>query len=110
MLQVYQVLHVRIRAGPSPRPGNWILERSVDGKVYKPWQYFAVTSEECWSRYGLKPSFQPLIRHHHQPVCTHAFSKVTPVDSGEVNNKSDLIKLNNHSNFQNMYFHLILKS
>uniref|UniRef100_T1HX12 Laminin subunit alpha-2 n=1 Tax=Rhodnius prolixus TaxID=13249 RepID=T1HX12_RHOPR len=83
-LTVYQVLHVRIRAGPSPRPGNWILERSVDGKVYKPWQYFAVTSEECWSRYGLKPSFQPLIRHHHQPVCTHAFSKVTPVDSGEI--------------------------
>ncbi|VBB28863.1 unnamed protein product [Acanthocheilonema viteae] len=32
----------------SPRPGSWVLERSIDGgKTYMPWQYFAETPAEC---------------------------------------------------------------
>jgi laminin alpha 1/2 len=85
LLQVYQVLHVRVRAGNSPRPGDWVLERSTDGSNFKPWQYFATSGEQCWAKYGLRP------HHGHYPLktdsevlCTTAFSKVTPVDSGEV--------------------------
>lgn len=41
-LQLFQVAYVLIKMGNSPRPGIWVLERSVDnGLTYTPWQYFA---------------------------------------------------------------------
>ena len=48
--QVFQVAYVIIKTGISPRPGNWILERSVDGMTWKPWQYYAASDSECISR------------------------------------------------------------
>lgn len=48
--QVYQVAYVVVKAAISPRPGNWILERSVDGVTYQPWQYYAVSDAECSTR------------------------------------------------------------
>lgn len=40
--QLFQVAYVLIKMGNSPRPGVWVLERSVDnGETYTPWQYFA---------------------------------------------------------------------
>ncbi|XP_014250027.1 laminin subunit alpha-1 isoform X2 [Cimex lectularius] len=82
--QVYQVLHIGVRAGPSPRPGNWILERSIDGKHYMPWQYFATNGDECLSKYGIKPSNHHLTRSRDQVPCTTAYSKVSPVEGGEI--------------------------
>jgi hypothetical protein len=38
------VAYVFIKMANSPRPGVWVLERSVDnGVTYQPWQYFADT-------------------------------------------------------------------
>lgn len=40
--------YVWIQMANSPRPGSWVLERSIDGgKTYMPWQYFAETPAEC---------------------------------------------------------------
>lgn len=33
--------------GDSPRPANWILERSLDGVNYKPWVFFAESEYDC---------------------------------------------------------------
>ncbi|XP_066906769.1 laminin subunit alpha-1 [Halyomorpha halys] len=71
--QVYQVLHVRLRVGTSPRPGSWILERALEDEEYRPWTYFAPTTEECEARYGAQP-----------PHCLSNMSRVTPMDGGEV--------------------------
>ncbi|BES88583.1 laminin subunit [Nesidiocoris tenuis] len=84
--QVYQILHVRVRAGPSPRPGNWILEKSIDGIEYLPWQYFAVSGDECLARYGARPTHPAhILRIPGRPPCVTAFSKVTPFEGGEIN-------------------------
>lgn len=50
--QVYQVAYVVVKSAISPRPGNWILERSVDGVTFLPWQYYALSDGECLARYG----------------------------------------------------------
>ena len=43
--------YVVIKAAISARPGNWILERSIDGVHYAPWQYYGISDAECLSRY-----------------------------------------------------------
>lgn len=49
--QVYQVAYVVVKSAISPRPGNWILERSIDGVTFLPWQYYALSEAECLTRY-----------------------------------------------------------
>lgn len=85
MFQEYQVTYVIMRAGISPRPGNWILERSTDGKLFKPWQYFAVTDEECWTQYGILASpASPMFVSDSDVICTAHFSRLKPLEGGEV--------------------------
>ena len=36
---IYQVAYIILIAGVSPRPANWILERSLDGHNWEAWQY-----------------------------------------------------------------------
>ncbi|VDK44418.1 unnamed protein product [Anisakis simplex] len=46
--QEFHVAYVWIQMANSPRPGSWVLERSVDnGETFIPWQYFAETPAEC---------------------------------------------------------------
>ncbi|VDK75274.1 unnamed protein product [Litomosoides sigmodontis] len=46
--QEFHVAYVWIQMANSPRPGSWVLERSIDGgETYMPWQYFAETPAEC---------------------------------------------------------------
>ncbi len=53
--QVFQVAYLLLKSGPSPRPSNWVLERSLDGQTWRPWMYFAESDEECWRRFGVEP-------------------------------------------------------
>jgi laminin alpha 1/2 len=85
--QVYQVAYIIIKAAMSPRPGNWILERSLDGVVFMPWQYYAVSDEECWNRYRLraKPG-KPHYTDDEEVICTSYYSSLYPLEGGEVRN------------------------
>lgn len=47
---MYQVAYVIVKTAISPRPGNWILERSLDGVEWLPWQFYAVSDAECLAR------------------------------------------------------------
>jgi laminin alpha 3/5 len=47
------VAYVFIKMANSPRPGVWVLEKSVDnGITYKPWQYFADTPGYAFLQYA----------------------------------------------------------
>ncbi|XP_046676227.1 laminin subunit alpha-1 isoform X3 [Homalodisca vitripennis] len=83
--QEYQVEYVIVKAGPSPRPGSWVLERSLDGELWRPWQYFAVTEDECWSRFGVRPApHNSNFQTDSEVICTSFFSRLRPLEGGEI--------------------------
>ncbi|XP_014675870.1 PREDICTED: laminin subunit alpha-2-like, partial [Priapulus caudatus] len=83
--QIFQVAYIIVKAAASPRPGNWILERSTDGIVYKPWQYYAMTDSDCWNTYGIAPTVGvPRYRSDDEVICTSYYSKLEPLENGEI--------------------------
>ncbi|XP_017882648.2 laminin subunit alpha-1 [Ceratina calcarata] len=83
--QVYQIEYVIVKAANSPRPAAWILERSVDGDNFQPWQYYAPSDEECWTRYSVPPVIgKPAYMADDDVICTSAYSRQTPMENGEI--------------------------
>ncbi|XP_048508975.1 laminin subunit alpha-1 [Athalia rosae] len=83
--QVYQIAYVIIKSANSPRPAAWILERSLDGNNFSPWQYYAPTDEECWTRYSVPPvRGKPTYISDDEVVCTSMYSRATPMENGEI--------------------------
>uniref|UniRef100_A0A8C4R2A7 Uncharacterized protein n=1 Tax=Eptatretus burgeri TaxID=7764 RepID=A0A8C4R2A7_EPTBU len=83
--QVFQVAYVILKAANSPRPGNWILERSLDNVTFKPWQYHAIAPGECLRRYGLPPSQgNPTYNRDDEVICTSFYSRLVPLENGEI--------------------------
>lgn len=77
--------YVIVKSGISPRPGNWILERSLDGESYQAWQYYAVSDDECWSKFGIRPApANPNYQSDTEVLCTSFFSRLKPFEAGEV--------------------------
>lgn len=80
-------MDVIVKSGYSPRPGSWILERSLDGDTYHPWQYFVVHDEECMQMYGLPATpGKPKFVTDTDVICTSHYSKLHPLENGEVSN------------------------
>ncbi len=80
-----QVAYIIIKSGPSPRPGNWVLERSVDGHLWAPWQFFAISDEECWHAFGIEPTKgKPRFKFDEEVICTSHYSDIVPLRDGEV--------------------------
>ncbi|XP_039981437.1 laminin subunit alpha-2 isoform X2 [Xiphias gladius] len=83
--QVFQIAYVIIKAANSPRPGNWILERSVDGVTFEPWQYYAITDTECLTRFNINPRRgPPSYTRDDEVICTSFYSKIHPLENGEI--------------------------
>uniref|UniRef100_A0A8C3RNL2 Laminin subunit alpha 2 n=1 Tax=Chelydra serpentina TaxID=8475 RepID=A0A8C3RNL2_CHESE len=83
--QVFQIAYVIVKAANAPRPGNWILERSLDGVNYQPWQYYAVTDTECLRRYHILPRRgPPSYAKDDEVICTSFYSKIQPLENGEI--------------------------
>ncbi|XP_066580920.1 laminin subunit alpha-1 [Prorops nasuta] len=83
--QVYQIEYVIVKAANSPRPAAWILERSIDGINFQPWQYYAPSDEECWTRYSMPPLVgKPTYIDDDEPICTSIYSKPIPMENGEI--------------------------
>lgn len=97
--------YVFIKMGNSPRPGVFALERSTDhGKTWKPWQYFADTPSDCNTFFG-RGNYSDHIVRDDSVICTTEFSKVVPLEGGEVwllihnsndNGSNKIIKKNNN--------------
>ncbi|XP_039520340.1 laminin subunit alpha-2-like, partial [Pimephales promelas] len=83
--QVFQIAYVILKAANSPRPGNWILERSLDGETFMPWQYYAITDTECLTRFNINPKTgPPSYTHDEEVICTSFYSKIHPLENGEI--------------------------
>ncbi|GFO36641.1 laminin subunit alpha-2, partial [Plakobranchus ocellatus] len=83
--QVYQIAYIILKAANSPRPANWILERSLDGENYLPWQYFAMDDRECREVYGVEPTIGlPIFYRDDQVICTSKYSALNPLEHGEI--------------------------
>ncbi|XP_076751939.1 wing blister [Xylocopa sonorina] len=83
--QVYQIEYVIVKAANSPRPAAWILERSIDGENFQPWQYYAPSDEECWTRYSVPPvTGKPVYMGDDDVICTSLYSRQTPMENGEI--------------------------
>uniref|UniRef100_A0A8C5TD51 Laminin subunit alpha-2 n=1 Tax=Malurus cyaneus samueli TaxID=2593467 RepID=A0A8C5TD51_9PASS len=83
--QIFQIAYVIVKAANSPRPGNWILERSLDGVDYQPWQYYAITDSECLTRYNIYPRpGTPSYLKDDEVICTSYYSKIHPLENGEI--------------------------
>lgn len=65
--------------------GNWILERSIDGETFEPWQYYAITDTECLTRFNINPrTGPPSYTRDDEVICTSFYSKIHPLENGEV--------------------------
>lgn len=65
--------------------GNWILERSTDGVTFEPWQYYAITDTECLTRFNINPKTgPPSYTRDDEVICTSFYSKIPPLENGEV--------------------------
>ncbi|XP_067290870.1 laminin subunit alpha-1 [Pseudorasbora parva] len=83
--QVFQVAYIIIKAANSPRPGNWVLERSLDGQLFQPWQYYAISDSECLSRYNVTPRIgPPTYKRDDEVICTSYYSRLVPLEHGEI--------------------------
>uniref|UniRef100_A0A8C1W8S5 Laminin subunit alpha 2 n=1 Tax=Cyprinus carpio TaxID=7962 RepID=A0A8C1W8S5_CYPCA len=83
--QIFQIAYVILKAANSPRPGNWNLERSLDGETYIPWQYYAITDTECITRFNIVPrTGPPSYMHDEEVICTSFYSKIHPLENGEI--------------------------
>jgi laminin alpha 1/2 len=83
--KIFQVGYILLQSGVSPRPANWILERSLDGVEWAPWQFFAISDEECWHAFGVEPRRgKPTYRFDDEVICTSYYSKLEPLEDGEV--------------------------
>ncbi|KAI3364158.1 hypothetical protein L3Q82_010974 [Scortum barcoo] len=82
---VFQIAYVIIKAANSPRPGNWILQRSIDGVTFEPWQYYAITDTECLTRFNINPrTGPPSYTKDDEVICTSFYSKIHPLENGEI--------------------------
>ncbi|XP_055037654.2 laminin subunit alpha-1 [Misgurnus anguillicaudatus] len=83
--QIFQVAYIIIKAANSPRPGNWILERSLDGVNFQPWQYYAISDTECLTRYNVTPRLgPPTYKRDDEVICTSYYSRLVPLEHGEI--------------------------
>uniref|UniRef100_A0A4X2M801 Laminin subunit alpha-1 n=1 Tax=Vombatus ursinus TaxID=29139 RepID=A0A4X2M801_VOMUR len=83
--QVFQVAYIIIKAANAPRPGNWILERSLDGAEFTPWQYYAISDTECLTRYNVTPRLgPPTYKRDDEVICTSYYSRLVPLEHGEI--------------------------
>lgn len=83
--QIFQVFHIIVKFAISPRPAAWILERSLDGKHYDPWRYFAVSDDECKRRYGVSAHNGSIsLESDSTIICSTKFSKLHHLQKDEV--------------------------
>ncbi|CAF0881627.1 unnamed protein product, partial [Brachionus calyciflorus] len=81
--QEFHVAYIYIKMANSPRPGVWALEKSLDnGETYQPWQYFADTPSDCFNFFNKTANER--VKSDDDVICTTDFSKVLPVEGGEI--------------------------
>ncbi|CRK93554.1 CLUMA_CG007087, isoform A [Clunio marinus] len=80
----YEIFSFKIKSAESAIPKAWILERSIDGNNYEPWQYFAADDADCMSRYNLSGrNANYIFKDEKEVICSTEFSESTRLKYGE---------------------------
>ncbi|KRF77830.1 laminin subunit alpha lam-3 isoform X2 [Drosophila virilis] len=83
--QTYQIFFVMLKSANSPRPASWILEKSIDGIKYEPWQYFGLSDADCKRRYNLSGrNGKYIFKNDTEVICSTQYSKPLPLENGEL--------------------------
>ncbi|KAH8251255.1 hypothetical protein KR032_004153 [Drosophila birchii] len=83
--QTYQIFFVLLKSANSPRPASWILERSLDGIKFEPWQYFGLSDADCRRRWNLSgQNGKYVFQNDTEVICSTQFSKPLPLENGEL--------------------------
>ncbi|XP_041451135.1 laminin subunit alpha-1 isoform X1 [Drosophila obscura] len=83
--QTYQIFFVMLKSANSPRPASWILEKSLDGIDYEPWQYFGLSDADCRRRWNLSgQNGKYVFQNDTEVICSTQFSKPLPLENGEL--------------------------
>ena len=73
--------YVTIKYALSPRAKTWVLEKSLDGETWHPWQYFASSRDQCLSKFG---EVSEIRTTDSTPICTSEYTDFVPATNGEV--------------------------
>lgn len=91
------MIFVSLKSAITPRPASWILERSLDGNDYYPWQYFGASDADCQSRYNLRGQSEPYqFQSDSEVICSTKFARAIPLENGEVR-KNENSHINCHA-------------
>ncbi|KAI1731181.1 laminin EGF domain-containing protein [Ditylenchus destructor] len=73
------------RCWQSPSLGTWVLEKSLDGKNFTPWQFYANTNADCMRVFGM-PATEgvPKFSRDDEVHCTSYYSQLNPLEEGEI--------------------------
>lgn len=85
------MLYLVIKCANSPRPAAWVLERSLNGEFFAPWQYFATSAKDCQERFDLpaavghnSPGGKLSLESDSEVICSTKFGKALPLENGEM--------------------------
>lgn len=85
LFQVFHVAYIVIKFANSPRAGRWVLERSLDGENFHPWQYFANHGSDCPPNFGIQHTgANDWVSIDDEVRCTSDFSEIPPLENGEI--------------------------
>jgi len=74
---------VWLKSANSPRPASWILEKSLDGINFEPWQYFGLSDADCQRRWNLSgQNGKYVFQNDTEIICSTQFSKPGPLENG----------------------------
>lgn len=74
-----------LKSANSPRPASWILEKSLDGINFEPWQYFGLNDADCQRRWSLPgQNGKYVFQNDKEVICSTQFSKPLPLENGEL--------------------------
>ncbi|XP_033151119.1 laminin subunit alpha-1 isoform X1 [Drosophila mauritiana] len=81
--QNYQIFSVWLKSANSPRPASWILEKSLNGINFEPWQYFGLSDADCQRRWNLSgQNGKYVFQNDTEIICSTQFSKPGPLENG----------------------------
>lgn len=80
--------YVTIKYALSPRAKTWVLEKSLDGETWHPWQYFAASRDQCLSKFG---EVSEIRTTDSTPICTSEYTDFVPATDGEVSSHTGII-------------------
>lgn len=81
---MYEIFSFKIKSAESAIPKVWILEKSIDGASYEPWQYFAISDDDCLRRFNLEShNANYIFNNEREVICSTEFAESSRLKYGE---------------------------